>query len=237
MKLIAHRGASGYAPENTLASFRKAVEMGAKAVEFDVQMTKDGQLVVIHDFFLERTTNGFGLIMDKEYAEIKTYDAGSRFNTSFSDEYVPLLEEVLEVFPKDIEIHLEIKKISLDLRPIEEDIYQVMKSKGLLERTVFSSFDHICLKHLLKHKDIRVGILIGSSMIEPTAYMKKNNLISYSLNEEATFVTKALVEEVHHANLLLNTYTVNDRKIAQYFEQIGVDGIFTNYLDIFDKPS
>jgi len=235
MKLIAHRGASGYAPENTLASFIKAIEMGAKAIEFDVQMTKDGQLVVIHDFFLDRTTNGEGLIMDKEYGEIRSYDAGSSFDASFSQEYVPLLEEVLGLFPKDIEIHLEIKKIGLDKRLIEEEIYQVIKNKGLLDKTIFSSFDHHCLTRLLKHKGVRTGMLIASSMVEPIAYMEKNGLLSYSVNEKADFVSKELVEEIHKANLQLNTFTVNNKSIAKYFEQIGVDGIFTNYLDILDK--
>ena len=233
MKIIAHRGASGYAPENTLAAFRKAVEMGAKAVEFDVQMSKDHQLLVIHDFYLERTTSGQGPVLLEDYQTIKSFDAGSRFDPAFCKEYVPLLEEVLDLLPPSMEIHLEIKKSFMETRNFEENIYQLIKARGLLDQTIFSSFDHQCLKNLLdKHKGIRVGMLIRSSMIGTTTYMKDRGLASYSLDQEASFVTPQLVQEVHDANLQLNTFTVNDPGLADHFQKIGVDGIFTNYLDL-----
>lgn len=235
MKLIAHRGASGYAPENTLASFRKAIEMGAKAVEFDVQMSKDNELLVIHDFYLQRTTSGQGVVMFEDYKTIRSYDAGSSFDSSFSKEYVPLLEEVLDLFPEDMEIHLEIKKNFMETRNFEEDIYQLIKKRGLIETTIFSSFDHHCLQNLLKHKDVKVGVLIGASMIDTTDYLTAHGLASFSLHQEATYVTPQLVKEVHDANLKLNSFGVDDPTLAKHFMQIGVDGIFTNYLDILTR--
>lgn len=235
MKLIAHRGASGYAPENTLAAFRKAIAMGAKAVEFDVQMTKDNQIVVIHDFYLQRTTNGTGLVMFADYETIRSYDAGSSFNPSFSNEYVPLLEEVLDIFPEDMELHIEIKKNGMETRRFEEDVYKIIKQSGLLKRAIFSSFDHVCLQNLLKHKDVKIGMLNGSAMIGTTTYMKDNGLLSESLDQEVTYLTPELIKEVHEANLLLNTFTINDPMLAMHCLKIGVDGIFTNYLDILDN--
>lgn len=235
MKIIAHRGASGYAPENTLFAFKKAVEMGAKAIEFDVQMSKDNQLVVIHDFYLQRTTSGHGAVMFQDYKTIKSYDAGSSFDPIFSKEYVPLLEEVLDVFPEDMEIHLEIKKNFMETRDFEEDIYQIIKKRGLIDQTIFSSFDHHCLQNFLKHKDVKVGMLNGSSMIGTINYMKEYGLASFSLHQEATYVTPQLVKEVHDANLQLNTYPVDDPTLAEHFMKIGVDGIFTNYIDLMTK--
>ena len=235
VKVIAHRGASGYAPENTLVAFKKALDMGAKAVEFDVQMTQDGQLVVIHDYTLDRTTSGSGMIMDTDYEDIKEFDAGSWFATEYRGERVPLLKNVLQLFPADVEINIEIKKFLLDERKLEEDIYGLVKEMNMMDQVVFSSFDHHCLKNLRNYSDTRIGILISSSMIEPLTYMKSQQLVSHSINQKVAFIDKELVEDDHNNQIKVLSYTVNDRKIAEYFETIGVDGIFSNYPDIMSK--
>ncbi len=234
MEIIAHRGASGYAPENTVAAFKKAVCMGAKSVEFDVQMTKDGQLVVIHDYSLDRTTTGAGMVMETTYDELKELDAGSWYSREFAGEKVPLLSEVLSVFPSDMTINIEIKKATLETRQVELDVYQLVKDMHLLDQVIFSSFDHQCLKKLLNIEGIRVGVLISSAMIEPITYLMKNGLNNYSLNQNADFIDETFVKNAHAKGLKVFSYTVNTKKIGQYFESIGVDGIFTNYPDLLN---
>lgn len=246
MRIIAHRGASGYAPENTLASFKKAIEMGAKEIEFDVQLTKDGQLVVIHDYYLHRTTNGKGMVMHSDYAYIKTLDAGSWYSKSFSNEKVPLLSEVITlckdanekdrkkngVMATPICLHIEIKKTKLEQRPIERLIYEMVKETYPMEYIVFSSFHHRCLQSLLAMESVKCGVLLGSEVLGAVEYVERHGLKSYSLNQSAEFIHREFVEEAHENGLQILSYTVNSKDIAIYFESIGVDGIFSNYPDL-----
>ena len=120
MEIIAHRGAFGYAPENTISAFKLAVKMGAKAIEIDVQMTKDREIVVYHDYFLGRTINGKGLIMNKTLSELKKLDAGLWFSDKYKGKKIPTLEEVLKAVPEDVELHIEIKKLNVDRRRVEK---------------------------------------------------------------------------------------------------------------------
>jgi len=183
MKVIAHRGASGYAPENTMAAFELAVEMGAEAIEFDVQMTKDGEIIVFHDYVLGRTASGEGLIMNKTLSELKTLDAGSWFSDKFKDEKILTLKEVLEKIPKEIELHIEIKKNLLDHRNIEEEIYSIVSKANRVNNSIFSSFDHECIKRLSMKYDVNIGVLVSSNMLNPIKYLKNNQLDNYSFNQ------------------------------------------------------
>ncbi|PKM65756.1 MAG: glycerophosphodiester phosphodiesterase [Firmicutes bacterium HGW-Firmicutes-2] len=238
MEIIAHRGASGYAPENTLASFIKAVEMGAKAIEFDVQMTKDEEIVVIHDYKLNRTTDGKGYIMNKTLEEIKRCDAGSWFSEAFMGEAVPLLTEVLEMIPKDITLHVEIKKAVFEKRAVEKKIVEILKSSNRLSQSVISSFDHYCIEQVHREVQVKTGALIDAKIIKPVDYLISRGINNYSLNLGFEFVDAALIEEAHNNGLKVLSYTVNERSIAKMFEEMGVDGIFTNYPDImsWDEP-
>lgn len=235
MEIIAHRGASGYAPENTLAAFRKAIQMGAKAIEFDVQMTKDGEIVVIHDYTLERTTTGKGFVMNATANEIRSYDAGSWYDKQFENEKVPLFKEVLEIIPKDVTINVEIKKIVLDERQVEKKVMEVVKKQDRLENTIFSSFDHECLYNLRNNYQVPIGVLISSNMIDPIGYVTMHDLKSYSINQSVAFISSKFVKEAHQNGLKVLCYTVNDHKIAILLEEIGIDAIFTNYPDIMLK--
>lgn len=235
MEIIAHRGASGYAPENTISAFKKAIELGAKAIEFDVQMTKDGELVVIHDYSLERTTTGKGFVMNTTLEDIKSYDAGSWFSEEFIGEKVPTLKEVLEVVPKDVTLNVEIKKLVLDEREIEKKIFKIVSENRDLENVIFSSFDHECLDRLKKNTSARVGVLISSRMLKPIEYLKQNDLVSYSLNQSVAFVNPKMIKEAHDAGLKVLIYTVNEKSIAQRLEEWNVDAIFSNYPDILNK--
>lgn len=237
MEIIAHRGASGYAPENTLAAFIMAVKMGARAIEFDVQMTNDEEIVVIHDYTLDRTTNGKGFIFEKSLEDIKKYDAGSWFSERYKGEKVPLLTEVLDVIPSDIMIHVEIKKAVFEKRCIEDKIINILKTKNRLEGTVISSFDHYCIKHIMKENCVRTGALIEANIIDPINYLVTRGINSYSFNQAVEFIDMSVVEEAHTKGLKILSYTINDIRTAKMFEQMGVDGIFTNYPDIMSWHS
>jgi len=243
MRIIAHRGASGYAPENTLASFKKALEMGSKEIELDVQMTKDGQLVVIHDYFLERTTNGRGMIMSVDYDYIKNLDAGSWFGPEYKGEKVPLLSDVIDLCKEEnqrqkgessIILHIEIKKTKLEKRPIEEKVLDLVNKKDYQEHVLFSSFQHSCLKSLVALQKVKIGVLMGSEMLQSTNYLKKNGIFGYSINQSAEFIDQVLVDEAHAAGLKVLSYTVNRKDLALYFQTLGVDGIFCNYPDLLE---
>ena len=150
--VIAHRGASGTAPENTMAAFRQAVEMGADMIELDVQRTKDGQVVVIHDATLERTTNGSGAVRELTYAEIEQLDAGSWFGEGqeFAGERVPLLKEVLEFTKGKCALNIEIKNIPYADPGIEQAVVDLLHETGFLEQVIISSFDHSCLHRIAR---------------------------------------------------------------------------------------
>lgn len=244
MRLIAHRGASGYAPENTLISFKKAFEMGAREVEFDVQMTKDGQLVVIHDFFLDRTTSGSGMVMTTHYTDIQKLDAGSWFDKAFDGEKVPLLSEVIDVciaessrknWRSELIMHIEIKKPKLEQRAVELAVLELVLEKNCLEQVVFSSFLHSSLKSLLSKQAVKVGVLIGSEILRPMDYLARQELMNYSINQSAEFIDLTFVKEAHEAGIQVLSYTVNNREIALYFDSLGVDGIFCNYPDLLSR--
>lgn len=232
MKIIAHRGASGYAPENTLASFNKAISMNVKAIEFDVQMTKDGQVVVIHDYYVNRTSNGEGLVMNLDYTEMMKLDAGSWFDKKFSNERIPLLSEVLDIMPSYMEIHIELKKIMIDTRDLGKAVYDIVVEKGMLGQVIFSSFDHNLLKQLQGYNNVEFGPLFNTNIINPIKYIIDNGLNNVSVNPSIVFVTKEIVEEAHKHNLKVYSFTVNDKLAVGYCDSIGVDGIFTNFPDI-----
>ncbi|MEA3424270.1 MAG: glycerophosphodiester phosphodiesterase family protein [Bacillota bacterium] len=235
MKIIAHRGASGYAPENTISAFKLAVEIGVKAIEFDVQMTKDREIIVHHDYFLGRTVDGKGLIMNKTLAELKNLDAGIWFSKEFEGEKIPTLKEVLEVVPEDIEVYIEIKKLIIDKREIEKEVFRIVSEAGRIENSIFSSFNHECLKLLIGLYTVKIGVLVSSNLVEPVKYLADNNLNKYSFNQSAAFINEQIVKDMHDAGLKVLIYTVNEKEIAEQMEEWGVDGIFSNYPDIITK--
>jgi len=236
MILFAHRGASAYAPENTLPSFRKALEMGARAVELDVQLTSDGVPVVIHDFMLNKTTDGSGMVRDYTWKEIRRLDAGVRFGQEFRNVTIPSLEEVLALIPRDVCLNIEIKAVSLFREPVAAKVL-TMTEQEPDRNLVFSSFNHVCLKELKdRNPDLRIGLLSGSHMIDYPAYVETTGLKPYSLNPEASYLTPELIREAHGRGWKVFTYTVNTPAQARLIADLGTDGIFSDYPDLLNGP-
>src|SRR5260370_659320 len=147
--VVAHRGASGHAPENTLASFRKAVELGARFIETDLQLSRDARFVAIHDDTLERTTNGHGSVHDFTLADLRRLDAGSWFGSEFAGEKIPTLEEILGFSKKnDVVFYLEIKPGTA--WGGEHALIGALRESGEIPRTVVISFDPAIVANLRK---------------------------------------------------------------------------------------
>jgi glycerophosphoryl diester phosphodiesterase len=228
--VIAHRGFSGEAPENTLAAFRKAIEVGSDMLELDVQFSKDKEVVVIHDEILERATNGQGQVADFTLKELKKLDAGFRFGPQFSGERIPTLREVLELARGRILVNIEIKNPThgqYAITELADRALREVKKTEMLNQVIFSSFNPIALERiktrvprawvaLLYHKD-------WNSLREITAGES-----FFILNLRRNFLTKEKITKIHRAGMKVNVYTVDPAEEMEQFIQWGIDGIITN---------
>lgn len=233
MLLIAHRGASGYAPENTIASFKKAIDMGMKAVEFDVQLTKDRKLVVIHDFSLERTTTGNGRIEDLTLEEIREADAGSWYSNEYAGEKVPVLEEILEIVRNNELINIEVKRDKKDKRSFAKELLETIRKFKIKEKVIVSSFDHELLQDIYKEdNDIAIGLLFKKLPRDLKGYIDKLGISVKSINPLKDIVNSKSVEGIKELGLEIYSFTVNDREKCIKLGELGVEGVFTNYPDL-----
>jgi glycerophosphoryl diester phosphodiesterase len=202
---IAHRGASGYAPENTLAAFRRAVSQGVTFIETDLHLTRDAHFVAIHDESVNRTTSGRGDVHHMTLAEIRRLDAGSWFASEFIGERVPTLMEVLEFAHKhDVVFYLELKPSGF--WGGEHALISNLRESGEIPRVVVISFDP--------------GILAGLRKIEPTLMTGRGNL-----------VTPNFLKESHKRDLQVVCWTINSPAHMRMLEAAGVDGIMSDYPD------
>ena len=218
---IGHRGAAGHCPENTLASIQKAVDLNVDMIEIDVYYI-DGELVIIHDDRLDRTTNSEGYVWDFSFAELRKLDAGN-------GERIPTLQEVVEIIPQHIQINVEIKGRTAT-RPIIEFIRQNTKTPKEKNRFLVSSFIHHELKLAKKlDKDIRIGALCCAEPLKLAKFAEK--LKAYSVNPSIEFVTKEFVQDAHKRDLKVYVYTVNHPEDITRIHEMGVDGVFSNYPD------
>ena len=232
MKIIAHRGASGYCPENTLPSFEKAIQMGAEAIELDVQLTRDNEVVVFHDYTLERTTNGKGMIMTSDLQYLKSLDAGSWYGKQFENTRISTLKEVLERIPETVTVNIELKKLGIDERPFADIVYGIVKDMNRLDSVIFSSFNHYLLRELHELGATDLEMLLRSDIIEPWKYIERTGMDIKSVNLSLANISKDIVMEIHKHGYMVKCDTVNDILYARLLENAGVDAIFTNYPDI-----
>jgi glycerophosphoryl diester phosphodiesterase len=231
--VIAHRGFSGEAPENTLAAFKKAIDVGSDMMELDVHFSKDGQVVVIHDDHLERTTNGWGKVADHTLQELKKLDAGSWFGPLFSGERIPSLKEVLELARKKIFVNIEIKNGylgSYTISDLADRTLQEVQRRRMVNQVIFSSFDLSPLERVKERNfHARVALLYHHRWNIPQEITGGRPFSL--LNLRRSFLTKDKIAKVHLAGMELNTYTVNSAKEMEQFVRWGIDGIITNHPD------
>lgn len=243
MEIIAHRGYSGITPENTITAFRTALQYHADSVEFDVQLTADRVPIIIHDYTLERTTNGFGLVREKTLSELKLLDNGSWFNKEFEGEKIPTLSEGLEVL-KEIpkHIYIEVKNAHLWENKDRENLINMINiplNKGgqggssIFSKCYVMSFDHNFIDKIrLMNKEIKIGYLVAKAeeyeetLLRAIAAKNATIISRYNLlleNEE-------LIEKTRKENIDIVTWTVDDQEDWQKLIKLGIDRITTNKL-------
>ncbi|MDW7616960.1 glycerophosphodiester phosphodiesterase [Peribacillus simplex] len=248
---IAHRGASGYAPEHTIPGYQLGEQMQGDYIEIDLQMTKDGRLIAMHDEKVDRTTNGTGLVKDLTLAEIKKLDAGTWFNEKYPQlakkKYegltVPTLEEVFMKFGRQANYYIETK--SPDVYPgMEEELLQVLKenkmvdSKGRTKNVVIQSFSQ---ESLLKVHDMNPNLpLVQLFSYKNQATISDEELESikeYAIGVGPNFnkVDGQYVKMVRNHDLQFHPYTVNERADMKKALEWGATGLFTNYPDVFNE--
>ncbi|MBB3127403.1 glycerophosphoryl diester phosphodiesterase [Paenibacillus rhizosphaerae] len=228
---FAHRGASAVCPENTMAAFARSLELGATGIETDVQLTRDGRLVLIHDETLSRTTNGSGWVKDYDLEELRKLGAGSWFHPDFAQERLPLLEELLELV-KDTGtvVNIELKNTKVPYAGLEEKVIGMVRSYNLSERIVISSFNHYSLR-LCKElaPEIRTGILYMEGLYEPWEYAR--SVEADALHAYHFAVLPEFVAGAKAAGKVYHPWTVNEEKEMQRLIDAGAAGIITDYPD------
>lgn len=237
---IAHRGASGYAPENTLAAFDKAVEMKCDYIELDIHLSKDGRIVVIHDSTVDRTTDSSGKVCDLTLAELQQLDAGSWFDEIFKGETIPTLVEVLERYRGKIGILIEVKDPS-SYPGIEDKLAKLLQSKNMDKpnngKIIVQSFDHESMRYF---KSIMPNIPVGVLLSYRTTEISDEELDKFKeyadyVNPNYRIVDNILVKRIHNRNMKITPWTVNSPKTVIKLIKDEVDGIISDYPDIVPK--
>ena len=232
---IAHRGASAYCPENTMAAFARAVELGATAIETDVQMTSDGQLVLIHDESLERTTGLPKLVKDVTLEELRRLDAGSWFDPAFRGERIPTLRELLELVESGpLQVNLELKNGVVRYPGLEEAVIEEVRRFGMSARVILSSFNHYSLVHCKRiAPDIRTGVLYMEGLYEPWDYAAR--IGADALHPYHYAVMPEWVKKAAERRIACHPFTVNEPDEMRRLLAAGVAGIITDYPDRLAK--
>jgi glycerophosphoryl diester phosphodiesterase len=220
---IAHRGASGRFPENTLRAFNAAIDAGVQMCELDVQLTSDGALVVIHDETVERTTDGNGAVRAMTLVELKRLDAGVRFRTEFKGERVPTLEEVMTLAEGRCGLNIEIKSAG-----VEHKVCELIVRRGALATAMISSFDWDALA-VVRHFEPRMRVGLLASQWPARLVGAAFELKAESINPRANMVTEDLCIAAHERNLSVYTWTVDEPVEMRRLIAFGVDGIMTNF--------
>jgi glycerophosphoryl diester phosphodiesterase len=215
-----HRGNPAEHPENTLASFRSAVELGVDMVECDVHLSADDELVVIHDHTLERTTNGSGLVRTKTLAELREMDAGG-------GERVPRLAEVCELVRGRVGLCIELKQNPLPYEGLEERLVDELRRQEMLDQTAIVSFLHSAVKRVKELESrLQGGLLEGARPIDPVGMLRGASADIYAPHWGAMDVQ--LVRDVHAAGGVVGVWTVDDEAALAWCRVCGPDSLFTN---------
>ena len=232
--VIAHRGASGMAPENTVAAFQKAVEVGADAVELDVRLTKDGQVVVIHDRRLERTTAGMGNVGCCTLGELKSLEAGSWFDQGFRGESIPTLEEVFDALPDDFLIYVEIKARGLGARALASKVVGLVGRYGRWESTMVASFNPLAMAYIrmVEPRIIR-GYIWSSQHPLPLRARWLSPLVNpHWLAPDRRTLTEVVLARAHAAGRPVAAWDMDASADMGRLKEMGLDAAVTDHPEV-----
>ncbi len=227
VKVIAHRGGREWAPENTMAAFRQALDLKVDGIELDVQRCATGELVVFHDDDVGRTTNGVGLVADISLGELRRLDAGSWFDKAFRGEQVPTLQEVLELVDGKCMLNIEIKNTPVSYENIEEDVVALLADYAHKESIIISSFDHYVLARLAEiAPEYKLAVLNDAVVLDLPAYLARFGALYYHPGFDSCRAD--VVEECHKNGIQVNSWTINGRKNWSRSLDLALDGIVTD---------
>lgn len=220
---LGHRGACGYAPENTIASFQKAIELNVDMMEFDVRLCKTGEVVVLHDEKVDRTTNGYGVVSDLSLADIQSFDikGGGK---------IPTLAEALDAIDRKTKVVIELKHVEV-VEPTAALVRTYIEEHGWVPSDIFvTSFDHYALAHF---RELLPGVGLAAILAGvPIGYAEfGERLGAYSVNMAFPFLNREFVEDAHRRGLKVFAWTVNEPEDIAWVKALGVDGIFSNFPD------
>lgn len=230
---FAHRGASHEAPENTLAAFLLAAELGADGIEFDVRLSRDGEVVVIHDASLERTTNGQGLVRDRTLAELKQLDAGSWFDPAFAGESIPTLQEVIERVGHRLLLNIEVKTEGRSGDDLVAEVVRLVEDHQLLDRVILSSFHPLALRRAKQlNPRVQVGLLHAPDQPLPLrrAWLHRLTRLD-AVHPHHTLVNAAYMRWARRHGYRVHPWTCDDPADMVRMISEGVELIITNRPD------
>jgi glycerophosphoryl diester phosphodiesterase len=231
---LAHRGARRVAPENTIPAFLKALALGADGIELDVQLSRDGEMVVIHDFTLERTTSGAGPVAAQRLEELRALDAGAWFGGEWAGTQIPTLADVFDALPSHAYVNVELKYDGVRSNGLEQAIAAFISERDLFERVLVSSFNPFMLGRLRRiDPRIPIGLLFAPDM--PPG-LRHGELARWlrpdALHPHFSQVRPSLISSAHALGRKLNTWTVNDPEVMRLLVEWQVDAIITDVPDL-----
>ena len=231
MELFAHRGYSSKYPENTMISFRSAMNYAIDGIELDVHMTKDGRVVVIHDEKVNRTTNGKGYVKDMTLEEIRDLDAGSKFNPLFKGEKIPLLEEVMKLLePTNLKLNIELKSDVFPYYGMDMEVLKLVEKYGMQHRTIISSFDHETLIRIAEVAPrIETAPLFSNIIVEPWTYAKR--IEAKAIHISGYYMMRQTAIEALKEGAKVRVYTINDEAHMDLLWKAQVKGFFTDEVE------
>lgn len=235
--IIAHRGYSAFYPENTLLAFQAASRFPIEGIELDVHLTKDGEVVIIHDESIDRTSNGKGWVKDQTLTELRQYDYFGRFPETIETHpsliQLLTLREFLEwMIPLDLMVNIELKTNIFRYEGLNQKVLELIQEMDLADRVIISSFNHHSLLDFMKRAKglpIEYGFLTGEGLLDPGKYCQ-----TYGVNHyHPHFVTLEPedVNDCRNRHIQINTYTVNEEAHLLAMKELGVDRVITNYVE------
>jgi glycerophosphoryl diester phosphodiesterase len=237
LHIVAHRGSSGSAPENTLAAFKLALESGAEIIECDVRLTRDEQVVIFHDRTLDRTTNSSGLVQRKTLEELKRLDAGSWFNSKFKGESIPTLDETLRLLEGHAFLNIELKADARDHQTnvrLQNRVLETIRDAKAEHRIFLGSFNHRLMRAMkLQHPELTTAIIYKA--LRDFAY-RPSRLVSQARADAFVcgrwWLRRKLLDDLQNHHIPVFVYTVNTERDVERMRQLQIDGVITNFPDL-----
>lgn len=229
--IIAHRGASAYAPENTMPAYELAAKMKADGIETDVHFTADGKIVTLHDAKIDRTSNGQGLVTDYTYEELLHFDFGWKFSPEFKGTRLPLMEDLFNLCRENNMVcNVEIKSAD---PAMPAALYELEKKTGMSDLVIYSSFDHEQLARMLEvNPKAFVAPLYSFNMVKAWDYTENMGALASHPSHKQIALYKGYVEKCHEKGIRVHPWTVDDPEIAKWLAEEGCDAVITNKPDL-----